>query len=269
MLRLRALLIGVGISALGLAGCNGVLGDLGTTTTPTNTNASPTGIWNGTDSVNNLQLAAIINSSGQAYFYRSDGVVFAGVVQVAGTTLAATVDGYTVYPVQQFADGSTYGVGTLNGTVTTGATMTATLSFTTDGGSAVDGDWSLTYSSLSSDASSLAAITGNYRDIDASPATLADTTLSISGAGVLSAQVAANGCVLNGTVTTDDASFDVYQVSYTLASCTGEYAVLNGVQFTGLATVDSSGSPTDIVLAVSGQSSAGVNYAFWSVLNLT
>ena len=269
MLRLRAVFIGFGISALGLAGCNGVLDELGATTTPTNTNASPTGIWNGTDSVSNLQLAAIINSSGQAYFYRSDGVVFAGVVQVAGTTLAASVDGYTVYPVQQFADGSTYGVGTLNGTVTTGATMTATLSFTTDGGTALDGDWSLTYSSLSGDASSLAAITGNYRDIDASPATLADTTLSISGAGVLSAQVAANGCVLNGTVTTDDASFDVYQVSYTLASCAGEYAVLNGVQFTGLAIVDSSASPTDIVLAVSGQSSAGVNYAIWSVLNLT
>ncbi|HEX9138498.1 MAG TPA: hypothetical protein VF848_01825 [Steroidobacteraceae bacterium] len=269
MLRPRAIIIGFGISALGLAGCNGVLGDLGTTTTPTKTNASPTGIWNGTDSVSNLQLAAIINSSGQAYFYRSDGVIFAGVIQVAGTTLAAAVDGYTVYPLQQFADGSTYGVGTLNGTVTTGGTMTTSLSFTTDGGTAVDDDWSLTYSPLSSDASSLAAITGNYRDTDAAPATLTGATLSVSGAGALSAQVAANGCVLNGTATTDDASFDVYQISYTLASCTGEYAVLNGVQFSGLAIVNTSASPTDIVLAVSGKSTAGVNYAIWSVLNLT
>jgi hypothetical protein len=56
-------------------------------------------------------------------------------------------------------------------------------------------------------------------------------------------------------------------VSFSFASCAGDFTVLNGVTFTGLATVNASVSPTQVVIGASGQSSAGTGYALAQVLN--
>lgn len=228
-------------AVLALGACNTSLDD----NNSSSTTASATGVWSGSDSVTGLGVTAIINSAGQAVFLRSDGVQFAGNVQVSGTTLAATVDGYSDFP-NNFSDGSNYGIGTVNGSVSTAGTISATLSFTTSDNSAITGSWSLTYESLSSSGSSTSAVSGNFTD------TVNGTVLSITSSGVLSSQNSSNNCVLNGSISTNDTTTDVYEVAYTYADCTGTDALLNGVQFTGLATLNTSAAT--LTIAVSGAS---------------
>ncbi len=241
--------------AFGLAGCNSSTSSGSSSTT----DQSAIGVWSGTDSVTGDTVVAIVNSGGQATFIRSDGVQFDGTVEVSGTTLAATVTGYTNFG-QTFSDGSTYGIGTLNGTVSTGSSLSASLTFTTNGNTSLTGTWSLSFEALSNTASSTAAVAGNYTDI------ATNATLAIASNGVMSEQNTANGCVLNGSISTTDSSVNVYQVSYTLEDCTGTYAPLNGVQFTGLAYVDTNASPTELVIAVAGANSTS-KYAIVSDLN--
>jgi hypothetical protein len=235
------------LAALILVGCNSPTdGGGGSGTGPTD--ASATGVWSGTDSVTGLAVTAFIDSGGQATFFRSDGVQFTGAVQVSGSTLAVTVDGYTQFPAT-FNDQSNFGIGTLNGSVTTATSITASLTFTTNGGTALSGSWGLTYLAQSNTASSTGAVSGNYTD----NATGAVT--SINSAGVMTSQNPNNNCVLNGSISTKDSSHNIYQVAFTYGSCTGNYAVLNGVQFTGLASLNTASSPVQLGMAVTGASS--------------
>jgi hypothetical protein len=246
------------IAAALAAGCNST--DTGSGSgSSTTTNASATGVWSGTDASTDLSVTAIINAAGQATFIRSDGVQFTGTADVSANNLAVTVDGYTNFPTT-FADGSNHGIGTVMGTVTTASSITATLTFTTDGNTAVTGTWSLSYLAISSDASSTGAISGNYTD------STSGAVLSITSSGVMTSQNASTGCVLNGSVSTADTSHNVYEVAYSYGSCTGSYTVLNGVQFTGLATLDIAQSPSQLLIAVAG-SSTTAKYGIVSTLN--
>ena len=240
-----------------VVGCNGT--DSSSSSGSSSTNASATGVWSGSDSVSGLGVTALINSAGEATFIRSDGVQFAGAVQVSGTTLATAVDGYTNFG-NSFGDGSTYGIGTVDGTVSTGSSISATLTFTTNGNTSVSGTWSLNYAAQSDDASSPAAISGNYTDASSG------AVVSINSSGVMTGQNAGNSCVLNGSVSTNDTSHDVYEVAYSYGNCTGSYAQLNDVQFTGLATLSTGGSAPQILLAVTGASSTN-KYSIVSTLN--
>lgn len=244
--------------ALLAGGCNSTLDDA--TGSGTTTTQSATGVWTGTDSVTGDTVIALINSGGLGTFIRGDGLQFTGPVQVSGSTLVAAVVGYQDFG-NTFSDGSTYGIGTLNGSVMTADSITASLSFTSNGGTAVSGSWSLTFQGLSNNASSDSTISGNYTDV------VTGAVLSITSLGVMSSQNPANSCVLNGSVTTHDTAHDLYEVSYTFGSCTSTYAVLNGVQFTGLATLNTNVSPAQITMAVIGTSTAGNQYGIVSTLN--
>jgi len=241
---------GAALAALILMSCNSTLDNGGSGTV---TEASPLGVWVGSDSASGQGVTAYINSAGQATFIRADGAQFDGSVQISGNNLAATVSGYTDFS-SSFGDGSNAGIGTLNGTVTTGSTLSAALTFTTDGGTMVSGTWSLKFEAQSNDASSTGAVSGNYTD------NVTGTVLSINNSGVMTSQNAHNGCVLNGSISTSDATHDIYEVAFSYGNCTGTYAVLNGVQFTGLATLNPSAAPQQLSWAVAG-ASASAKYA--------
>jgi len=224
------------------------------------------GVWSGTDSGSGLALVGIVNTLDNAVFIRSDGVLYTGnnsgqpTIAVIQAALSGQLLGYSPFG-GTFADGSTLGVGTLGGNVTTGATLEATLSFTTTSNptnmsSASDTtsttQWSLNFESAYAGAPTLSAIAGNYADgTTGDPAEGA--TISISASGAMTAQAATTGCVLNGQVAATDTQNQIYQFSYTYASCTGKYAVLNGIQFTGMGALNTKSTPNTIVLAVSGQ----------------
>lgn len=240
--------------ALAVAGCNGT--GYGKATPPATPSA--TGIWTGADTVTGQGVTGYIDSSGTAVFIRADGIQFVGPTQLSGNTIIAAVIGYQSFPAT-FPDGSSYGLGTVNGTVASGSTLMLTLSFTTNGGSLLSDNWSLTYSTLSTSGSSLSTLAANYTD------TASGSVLSISANGVMSGQDATTGCVLNGTATIINSAYDIYQVSLTYANCTGSYAVLNGVPLTGVAVLDPTVSPSRLTIEVAGASATA---KFALVLNL-
>jgi len=145
-------------------------------------------------------------------------------------------------------DGSTYGTGSITGTVAQRATLTLTDTDTTANGtmfSPTTTTW--TYNSLYSQPSSLATIAGNYTDGSA--------TLSIDGNGVIFEQDS-NGCVLNGQVSIPDASYNAYTFSVTFTGCPN---VPNGTTATGIGTLDTTQSPNQLIAGLRGT----VNGQIW------
>jgi hypothetical protein len=252
--------------ALATVSCGG--GGLTSSSTPTmsTTNASAAGIWVGTDSASGLALTGIVNAAGLADFIRSDGAQYIGTVQMSGTVLTVALDVYTQFGTF-FTDGSTFGVGVLSATLASGSSISGTVNFTTTANSPVSSTWSLGFSSLYNNASSLSVISGNYTDASTGDP-LDGATVSITSSGALTAQSGTTGCVMNGQISTADTGNDAYEVAYTLENCSGADAVLNGIEFTGLAVLNSNVSPAQIVAGVRGQSSGGINYGVTSALTL-
>lgn len=271
-----AWVIALPLVPVGLAACNCQGNKLCTVfTSPSTSSTAATtttaaGIWTGTDSATGLELTGYIDANGDADFIRSDGVQFVGTTQASGTTLDVNVNGYTQFG-NLFSDGSGSGTGSFSGTFDSGSTISGTLDFTTTGGTTTESTWSLTFESLYDTASSLDAVGGTYTD-DLSAVSegldpLSGTSVTISSSGTLYAQGAQDGCVANGTVSVVNATNDLYEVTYSLASCSGSYAVLNGVQFSGLAELNTQGSPSELIIAVTGQSSTGTSYGIVSDLS--
>lgn len=248
---------GIAASVLVLAGCNATTAD--STDDSGSTTASAAGIWSGSDSTSGLGITGIINAAGKAVFIRADGIEFVGSAQISGSTLATALDGYSNFG-STFSDGSTTGVGTLNGTVTTTTSIAGTVAFTTSDGTALNGSWSLSYDALTATGSSLQTVSGSYTDGSTG------ATVAIDALGNISSQNSSNGCVLTGTLSTADSTRDIYEVAYDYTECTGTDTVLNGVQFTGLAVLNSNQTPHQIIMAVSGASTS-VSYGLVSYLN--
>ena len=242
------------ISACGGSGGSTSLAGGGTTT-----NASPGGIWSGTESSTGLTVTGIVDEAGEFRFIRSDGTQYVGTATTVENAISASFDGYT--PIgTMFADGSTHGTGTLSGTVTQRVSISAMTQFQTDKGTSSSGSLSLTFESLYNVASSLATISGNYTDPNSGD------VISITSSGAVTWQDAETGCVGNGTISIISATYNAYRVQFSYGNCTGGAAVLNGAQFTGLATLDNAVSPEQAIVGVTGQGN-GTTYALVLTLN--
>jgi hypothetical protein len=248
-------------SLLTLAACGGGSSSSGGTPTPPLANASLGGVWRGTDSVSGLQVLGLASEAGEFYLLRSDGVRYVGTASITGNSLSATFDGFTP-PGKAWPDGATHGTGSVSGTVQGRSSLTATSQFRTDAGTQSNGTLNLNFDALYNRASSLATISGNFSDPSSG------TVVTVGSNGSVFSQNPANGCVLNGTVSIINASYNAYRLQLSYASCQGQAAVLNGVQFNGLATLDNTVSPERAVIGVTGQSGA-TKYAVALTLNRT
>ena len=252
---MRGILGSVLLCAAALAACGG-----GGDESP----QSPSGLW-GFGSNDPSGAVAIISSAGQAIFYTADGEIFTGTAEVSGSDLTIAVEGYSEFQTT-FSDGSTHGTGKLSGTVRTGDTLTASLTFTTDGGTPITADWTLPYYSFY-EVSSLSDISSAATGfIGGGPG----TTIFIDPSGVVSSQTTSGGCVLNGAVSTADPAHNVYEVSYTYTGCSGAWQALNGVPLTGLAfnstnNVPGKLAPLQFTFVVTG-ASATAKYGLLSTL---
>jgi hypothetical protein len=222
-------------------------------------NALPGGIWTGTESNTGLSVTGIVDEAGEFHFIRSDGTQYVGTAMTAGTTISARFDGYAPFGTT-FADGSTHGIGMLSGTVDERVSISSTTQFQTDKGTSSSGTLSLTFDSLYNFASSLATISGNYMDPKSGD------VISITSSGVVTWQDASTGCVGNGTISIISAPYNAYRVQFTYGNCTGGAAALNGVQFSGLVTLDNKLNPEQAIIGVTGQVN-GTTYALVLTLN--
>ena len=59
--------------------------------------------------------------------------------------------------------------------------------------------------------------------------------------------------MINGTASVLNASYNAYRMQATYANCVGVDAVLNGVEVSGLGTLDTSTSPQQVIAGVTGQ----------------
>ena len=245
-------------TVLMLTGCGGS-STVGNSTT--SGNATPGGIWRGIESVSNLQVIGIANESGNFQFVRADGVQYVGTASVSGTSLSANLEG--IVPLGfTFADGSHHGTGSITGTIEARKSISASTKFQTDLGSSSTGTLDLTFDALYNRASALTTISGNFTN------TANNVVVTVGTNGSVFSQDATTGCVLNGSVSIINASYNAYNVSFDYMSCTGLTSALNGVSFTGMATLDNTVSPEQIIVAGTRQSN-NVKYSLVLKLNRT
>jgi hypothetical protein len=236
-------------SALFVAGCDSSTVDpYASNPPPPAAKASPGGIWRGTDSISGFPVVGIVDESGDFQFIRTDYVQYVGTATVSATnSVTSTFEGFTPLGYQ-FSDGSTHGTGTVSGALKERTSMSLTTTFKTDTGTTTsNGTLDLTFDTQYNRASALTTIAGNFLNPKSG------AVVTVSSNGTVFSQDAASGCVLNGTVSIINASYNAYRVQFSYASCTGQSAALNGVQFSGLATLDNAASPEEALVGVTGQ----------------
>ena len=209
-------------------------------------NASPGGIWRGTESVTGLEVIGHIEEPGDGHFIRSDYLQFVGTVMTSGDSISGSGEAFEPFG-STFPDGSTHGNGTISGTIVPRTSITAETDFTTDAGTHYSGTVSGTFDPLYNELSSLSTIAGNYTD----PVT--GTVVTINSNGDVFAQDANSGCVVSGNVSIINASYNAYHVAVSYSNCQGTFAALNGVTFTGLATLDDKLSPARLYSGFTGK----------------
>lgn len=252
-----------------LAACGGSGGgsspSTGNQPPPVAKNQSPGGIWttqytvtSGPNAGDTIKGTAIVDESGNLYFATRNqnngctGVGF-GQATVNGNAISGNINvaiaTYATLPgvntACTYPDGSTSGTGTISGTVVERSSMTITENGTTSAGTALGSEtdnW--TFSSLYNSGSSLSAVTANYTD--------GSDTLSISSDGSIFEQDPATGCVINGRISILNSQYNAYSFSIDIANCTGTAAAANGLTMAGLAALDTTVSPAQLVFGASG-----------------
>ena len=152
------------------------------------------------------------------------------------TSIPGTIAG-CVYP-----DNTSAGTGTVTGTVSARSTLSLTASGTTTGGLALPATTiDLSFDSTYLTPASLSTLAGNYTDA------FTGATLSVSGNGTIFEQDA-NGCVINGTASIPNASYNLFTISATQSNCPA--SSLNNIALSGLAVVDTSSSPYQLIFGL-------------------
>jgi hypothetical protein len=208
-------------------------------------NASPGGIWTGTDAVTGLDMLGLVDELGDFHFIRADGVQFVGTALTAVNDVVADLEGITAFG-RTFPDGSTHGTGTLNGGVQERQSLDGVADFITASGTGTHVLIGFAFDDSYFETSSLAIIAGTYSDA------ATGTVVTIDSKGRVFAQDATNGCVVNGTVSIIEATYNVYRVQVSYASCQGAAGALNDATLTGLATLQDTLSPQQVIAGVTG-----------------
>lgn len=209
--------------------CDGGNSNQITQTPPSSTSTTPGGIWNGTDSVTGLQVTVLVAEDGDMDAIRSDGAQFYGTLTFEGGNLNATITGITEYGTT-FADGSSHGTGTVTGTYAPQSQISAILSFTTASGTSTTSTIKLAFNPAYLTVPNVTNIAGNYTE-------QSGVVVTISSDGTLFAQDPSTGCVVNGNIHVVTGQYSLYAPLITYASCAGQSALLNGLDFDGLMSV--------------------------------
>ncbi len=251
--------------------CGGGGGGGGNPTTSTTVapvaNQSATGLWettyqvaSGANAGDIIQGTALIASTGQYYTlsvnqtnhcaevgFGNESVAGSSVSGSGTTAIVTYAPGTTILTSCTFPDGSTSATGTYTGTVVQGSSLVLTGTATTSLGTALPAGQAVTlnFNQAFNQGASLTAIAGNYLATSGS-------VVSISPTGTLSATNAATGCTLTGTVSIPNASQNAYQLALSESGCTGVNVGLNGTSLSGLAYLDTSTNPNQLIVGVSG-----------------
>ncbi|GEM_PF-7023313 len=197
----------------------------------------------------NYQIVGIADEAGDFVFLRSDDTLFAsksGTVAVStGGAFSAQFYGYAEFG-NQFADGSTHGTGNVTGTVQTQTSISAQDSFVTAANTQSNGTLTLTFDSAYDTPPASVPLAGTY-----APPTGSTWTASVtidSGGDITSGPDSTTGCTVAGTALPADSNHDVFNVTLTATGCSSMYSAYNGQSLTGMAALDTSASPAQLII---------------------
>lgn len=232
-----------GLLLAGLVGCGGGGGGGSSAPPAPVVDASPGGIWTGTVSYSTAEAYETVGVVTEAGFYRfvdEQAQQLFGVMNVTGTTVSG--EGNWVLPIGSMtAAGSNSGTSTISGTVVERSRLTGSFTSTGEQGDTFSGTFSFVYDVLYERDSSLATVSGTYLS--------EDEVLTIDSQGKLFSQDPISDCVLNGLVSIIDGRYNAYNLGFEVANCSGEEAILNGLDFNGLAVLDNSDPLEDVLVA--------------------
>jgi len=211
-------------------------------------NASPGGFWVGVDS-DGGEVIAIISEHGLFYFLAGRFKGGSGFVAVSngefvnGNFLLPKEDRFLSPNARLSADCN------LGGLVAERNLMTLDVKCRTEENQQVLTTLALNYDARYELESSLAIITGNYKYT-------IGMVLSIDASGIVFGQDAVTGCVINGHVAVINTDFNLYDIGWSNTSCVGQGSELNGRVFDGLALLDNTVIPNQLIIAVSSVTEA-------------
>jgi len=229
-------------------------------------NDSVGGIWAQTNG--NDYYLAMADETGNFWLLDYNGssdyeYLYVGSMTVQNTTVSGSESGLSL--VGTFSDGSTYGTGSLTGTINPRNALDFTNYFSPTMNTTFMTPVSLTYYPLYAAGSSLTTVAGNYTEQLNENGSTVSVAYTISGSGVIYAQDPSSGCVRNGTVALIDSNYNMYHLQYTYGDCTGNYAALNGLTFNGIAALwpATSSSPAEFVGAATAPSGTDTYYVYF------
>jgi hypothetical protein len=190
-------------------------------------------------------MQVVITEDGNFTVTESNGIVYIGTLTMTGDSFDGSFQGYTTQASTPFWDGSKHGTGSVSGTVSAQSALKIVIDLTTDFSQSSNDTIVLHFNEQYNLVSSLAIVSGTYTD------SVGDV-YTIDGSGSLFSQSATTGCVINGQVSVVDATHSVYQVTSTVANCTGSNVGQDGTSMSGLATLDSSASPAQLSIIYAG-----------------
>lgn len=208
------------------------------------------GIYHGTDSISGANVFGIMTEGGDFRFILENDVQYAGKTTTDSTDkriLSGPFEAFTEVGTM-FTDGSTHGTGTLAGVLDSRATLKFNTQFVTDVSNSAPfgGTLDLKYDKLYDRTASTLYISGVYT-VDSS-----GSVMSVATDGTVFAQLSAT-CVVNGKITVPSEKYNAYAITLTYTGCGTTF---DGVELSGLVTLDNSVSPERMRGAVSGTSGA-------------
>ncbi len=210
---------------------------------------SPGGIWTGTDS-NGDSIFAVITEDGQFRFLdittKFQGF---GILNVSDEKeISASYQSVPAFGLT-FADGSLISDCDASGMLVERKTLSVTITCATDLGSIDTSTVDLSFDGRYEHDSDLATFAGNWT-FSGNPGF---DVMSVAADGLISGQDG-NGtnCVYGGQVAIIDPEFNVYDVAWGYSNCTGAAAVLNGVTFGGIASINRSTHPDELIFGGTG-----------------
>lgn len=238
---------------LALAGCGHRGGEATGDSGPTQ---SMGGVWNGTDAAGQ-PVVALVDEAGEFHVILDDGTQYAGTASTTGDVVSASAERLQRRSGSGGPNGSaTSGpeAVTLKGKVQQRQSMSISVAPAAGAPSFAPETFSLQFNASYNDPSSLAMIAGVYQDPSSGQ------MITVNGSGTLFWQDTNSGCLAEGAVSIIDPHYDLYEVQFQYSGCQGPLADLNGMEFLGLGTLDTSTQPAQLIIGDTGEKS-GHGYA--------
>ncbi len=242
----------LGICAcIALAGCNHRGGAQATGSTGDDVQTqSIAGIWNGSDS-SGQSIIALADEAGEFNIVREDGTQYVGTATISGDAVSAKARRLTR---PGGSEGSEDEAASMTGKLQERQSMTLRIVSAGAAGPFAPDTMTLQFNPLYDNPSSLGMFAGDYMD------SVSGNSITVTEGGNIFWRDSSNGCLANGTVSLIDSHYDLYEVQFSYSACAGADAELNGIEFIGLGTLNTSLQPTQATIGVSGEA-AGRGYA--------